>query len=95
MSAPAVPKGSVPHVPEFDGLRGYLAWWVVAFHMYQDAGLHKLNSKLLSSTIGQGWGAVPIFFILSGFVIALTEGSRREPYPVFLGSPHETDCKAH
>ena len=51
----AVPRGSISHIAEFDGLRGYLAWWVVAFHFYQSAGLDRLNLKLLSRTLGQGW----------------------------------------
>jgi peptidoglycan/LPS O-acetylase OafA/YrhL len=75
------PRG---HVAEFDGLRGYLAWWVVGFHLYQSTGLAALNIKPLALTLGQGWGAVPIFFILSGLVIAMTTDARREPYATFI-----------
>src|SRR5690348_3107326 len=83
-TAAAGPRETRAHVAEFDGLRGYLAWWVVGFHLYQSTGLVTLNIKPLALTLGQGWGAVPIFFILSGLVIAMTGEARREPYATFV-----------
>ena len=76
--------GRIGHVVEFDGLRGYLAWWVVLFHLYQTSGINAWKSRPLELTIGQGFGSVPIFFILSGFVIALMDDIRQESYPSFL-----------
>src|SRR5262249_21745258 len=42
------------------------------------------NFKPLAMTLGQGWGAVPVFFILSGLVIALMGEARPESYRTFL-----------
>jgi peptidoglycan/LPS O-acetylase OafA/YrhL len=84
MSAAQKGTGSVPHVVEFDGLRGYLAWWVVLFHLYQSSGLNAWKIRPLEMTLGQGFSSVQIFFILSGFVIALMDDIRHESYGTFI-----------
>lgn len=83
-AAPDGRRGDLRHVAEFDGLRAYLAWWVVAFHLYQRSGLAGLKLRSLDLALGQGWSAVPVFFTLSGLVIALTDDARREGYLAFL-----------
>lgn len=46
------------------GLRGIAAWWVVLYHIREVAGWR-------SVAINNGYLAVDLFFILSGFIIAL------------------------
>lgn len=65
------------HIPEFDGLRGLLAWWVVLGHVLY--------------SFGDDWGdasanffAVHVFIILSGFVITYLLDVRKESYGVFI-----------
>ena len=57
-----------------DGLRGIAAAWVVLFHFHAGGHLSNLESLLpgFITTILFEWGhlGVPIFFVLSGFVIA-------------------------
>lgn len=59
-----------------DGLRGLAALWVVFYHLF-----HGNHVQLLTEYIGKGLSAilfeygnlgVPIFFVLSGFVMAVT-----------------------
>ena len=52
-----------------EGLRGYLAFWVVFDHLLGACGysVEKLNGLL--KIIRSGWYAVDVFIIISGFVI--------------------------
>lgn len=50
------------------GLRGICAWWVVFFH---SLGLMSNVPAPLASFLSQGYLAVDLFFLLSGFVIFL------------------------
>ena len=63
-----------------DGLRGLAALWVVFYHL-----LHGSHVQLLTEYIGSGLSAiffeygnlgVPIFFVLSGFVMAVTTNNK-------------------
>lgn len=55
------------------GARGIAAWWVVLFHLRGSMGaLH----PAIESAIAKGYLAVDFFFLLSGFVIWLSWGSR-------------------
>ena len=71
-------------IPEFEGLRGCLAWWVVLFHLYFHAGIRPDMRWPFEFWVGYGWAAVPLFIILSGFVITVLVENQREPYGVFL-----------
>ena len=51
------------------GLRGIAAWWVVLYHFRIEAGLD--HNPMIGPLLAQGYLAVDLFFILSGFVIAL------------------------
>ena len=57
-----------------DGLRGIAAAWVVLFHIYAGGHLSNISQILppFVTTVVFEWGhlGVPIFFVLSGFVIA-------------------------
>ena len=59
-----------------DGLRGIAAIWVVLYHLAEghhvDALLAALPIWLDTALFGWGHGGVGIFFVLSGFVMALT-----------------------
>jgi len=68
-------------IPEFESLRAFLAWWVVAGHV--------LNASPLSiptSVKNLIWGghAVNVFILLSGFVIFLLLDTRHESYCAFI-----------
>src|SRR5262245_20415440 len=62
------------HRPELDGLRGLAAVVVVAFHTFQHVTLSESARTLwLLTPLGalvNGPGAVHVFFVLSGFVLA-------------------------
>ena len=59
-----------------DGLRGVAAMWVVLFHAAEGGHLKLLQASLpcwfVGWVFGHGELGVPIFFVLSGFVMALT-----------------------
>ena len=59
-----------------DGLRGLAAFWVVLYHLAEGHHIETLKNMLpsVAYNIFFGWGhlGVAIFFVLSGFVMALT-----------------------
>ncbi len=55
--------------PALTALRGLAAWWVVVYHFREQLNLSGL--PLLQTLAGHGYLAVDLFFIMSGFVIAL------------------------
>lgn len=63
-----------------DGLRGYMAWWVVIGHALQLCGLQNVAPAWLMSADH----AVNIFVCLSGFVISHLLLERQEPYGTYL-----------
>lgn len=58
-------------VPEFEGLRGLMAWWVVFGHMAQIAGYSGVQNNLAwpMAVLLRGSVPVDVFITLSGFVI--------------------------
>ncbi len=60
-------RASVARFDMLDGLRGIAAVAVMIYHYTQHNGLHWL---------GGAWVAVDLFFVLSGFVIALSYGDK-------------------
>jgi peptidoglycan/LPS O-acetylase OafA/YrhL len=54
-------------IKSLTGLRGIVALWVVLFHFYTE-----LNIGFLQRTIGQGYLAVDIFFVLSAFLLTVS-----------------------
>ena len=59
-----------------DGLRGLAAFWVVLYHLAEGHHIETLKTMLpnIAYNVFFGWGhlGVAIFFVLSGFVMALT-----------------------
>ena len=61
----------------FDGLRGWLSLYICVFHsLLQWDG---------PSVDLQGSAQMPAFFLLSGFVMALSEGSKQRKRPTCCG----------
>lgn len=58
----------VERISEFEGLRAFLAWWVVACHFLIFSGLYR-HPRLMAHVLDAS-EAVAVFMILSGFVIS-------------------------
>ncbi len=59
----------VPTIPALTSIRGLAAWWVVLYHFRSHFPLFGLES--LRRFFAEGYLAVDLFFVLSGFVIFL------------------------
>ncbi|WP_395748815.1 acyltransferase family protein [Prosthecobacter sp.] len=70
-------------IQALEGLRGYLAMWVVVTHLFQFSG-HPLLGLPVISLLTSGHHAVNLFMILSGFVIALLVHQRPESYGSYV-----------
>lgn len=72
------PRATVP--PEqfqaLTGLRGFAALWVVSFHFMGTTNLLLPASKHLNWFLSTGGSGVPLFFILSGFILIHTYRSK-------------------
>ena len=66
-----------------EGLRGWLAWAVLASHIVQAADL-EMVSGASAFVMDFGERAVDVFIILSGFVVTHLITMRGEPYLVYL-----------
>lgn len=67
-----------------EGLRAYMAWWIVVMHLLGFTGSEHLLPEFISNFIMNGGIRVSVFMIISGFVIAHLLITRPEPYPVYL-----------
>ena len=65
------PMPSRQDIPALTGLRGAAALWVALYHLVLPAGF---VTGLAAAMLGRGYLAVDLFFVLSGFVMALTYG---------------------
>jgi peptidoglycan/LPS O-acetylase OafA/YrhL len=66
-----------------EGLRGWLAWTVVASHIFQ--GMAVWRYVRAGPVIAAGNDAVFTFIVISGFVITHLIVTRPEPYPAYIG----------
>jgi len=71
------PRRDDTKIRSLHGLRGLMAWWVVAGHLVQAFGLHPplIDTPEL---------AVDVFILLSGFVIAMLVQRKAEAYPAYI-----------
>ena len=64
-----------------DGLRGLAAWWGVLYHLYHGNHINHLTTflgeKLTYIFFSIGNLGVPVFFVLSGFVMAITTQNKK------------------
>ena len=56
-------------IPALTSVRGIAAWWVVLYHFREN--LPSRSPEWLLALTAHGYLAVDLFFILSGFVLAL------------------------
>jgi len=71
-------------LPELEGLRGLLSWWVVLCHALQQAGYNEAGLGRGLRVLAHGDYAVDVFIILSGFVIHRLWHDKHEPYTIFI-----------
>lgn len=72
------------HVPEIDGLRAWMAWWVVCQHILQISGIDRIYPNPLVKLLTMGGLAVIVFVIISGFVIANLIVLKPENYRAYI-----------
>lgn len=53
------------HIPGLDGFRAVAIAWVFLTHLWT----YPANTPFVNAVAGAGWGAVDMFFVLSGFLI--------------------------
>jgi peptidoglycan/LPS O-acetylase OafA/YrhL len=67
-----------------EGLRAYLAFWVLICHALWGAGYKADESSFLFAVLLNGRYAVEVFIIISGFVIFMLLDTRQETYWQFI-----------
>jgi peptidoglycan/LPS O-acetylase OafA/YrhL len=72
------------HLPLLDGLRAYLALWVLVCHAMWVSGYECDSLNGASAVLCRGALAVDVFVMLSGFVIFKLLDARSERYGLFL-----------
>lgn len=76
-AGPTLPPRS-GHLPALTGLRFFLALWVIFTHLIGKGHVYEPLVLLLpvpmQELVRRGYQAVPVFFVLSGFVLARTYG---------------------
>lgn len=69
---------------QIEGLRGYLALWVMIDHLIASCGYPVNKLFGITRIIRSGWYAVDLFIIISGFVIFYLLDTKRESYFEFI-----------
>ncbi len=68
------------HLHHLDGLRGVAALWVTIYHTWTGGHIDNLYDALpvwiTAWLFERGWMGVPVFFMLSGFVIPFSQANR-------------------
>ena len=75
---------AVSRLPLVEGLRAYLALWVLVCHVLWASGYEAEALAGLPKLIRLGQYAVDLFIIISGFVIVLSLDKERETYLQFI-----------
>lgn len=76
--------GNVEHLALLDGLRAYLAAWVLVCHAMWVSGYECDKLDGVCALVCRGAHAVDVFVVLSGFVIFKLLDAGRETYGVFI-----------
>ena len=88
--ATAAASDRASHVDALTGVRALAAGWVVAYHLWLNAGHPALRipgvGVDVSPLVSMGWLGVDIFFILSGFVLTWQVLNERRGAPFSPGS---------
>ena len=71
------------HFDVLDGLRGAAILLVVAYHALYTNPAHGALARLAGYVFTAGWMGVPVFFVLSGFLISYPFFLKREKDPSF------------
>jgi peptidoglycan/LPS O-acetylase OafA/YrhL len=77
-------QGGVLRFRSIEGLRFWMAWWVVLGHAANLSGLPRLVPSFMSPLFNASV-AVNVFVIVSGFVVTHLIMSANEPYLVYIG----------
>ena len=68
-------RAEVGNIATLDGMRGIAVLWVILFHFYVlrpgDAWVMACKSSFLAPWVGNGYLGVDLFFVISGFLLAL------------------------
>jgi peptidoglycan/LPS O-acetylase OafA/YrhL len=80
---PTRPARDMERIAAIEGMRGWLAWIVVAGHVVQITGLDYTDPPWGVFNYG-ATHAVRFFIIISGFVIAGLIETRKEPWPAYI-----------
>jgi len=70
------PASKVEQLAALTGLRGFAALWVVSLHFLGDTNTLLPASTTFNWFMGAGSNAVPLFFVLSGFILLHTYHGR-------------------
>ena len=75
------------HFAVLDGLRGMAILMVVVFHTFYTNPKNNFAGEMVGHVIRGGWMGVPIFFVLSGFLITYPFFKGRFKNPTASGQP--------
>ena len=71
-------------ISQIEGLRAYLAIWVVLDHVISLSGYDAGQLSGITKALRSGWYAVDVFIIISGFVIFYLLDHKRESYKAYI-----------
>jgi peptidoglycan/LPS O-acetylase OafA/YrhL len=72
------------HIRTIDGLRAWMAWWVVCQHLLQISGVAQSSQDIVMRFLTMGGLAVMVFAIISGFVITNLLIVKQEHYVAYI-----------
>jgi peptidoglycan/LPS O-acetylase OafA/YrhL len=82
----AAQTNSMNRIIHIEGLRAFLAFWVLCSHVLCESGYTEATLNPIAKKLWQGWFAVDVFVIVSGFVIFYLLDHKREKYLNFIAN---------